>query len=82
MVIRFLYLPRKEVVMQKEHQLEIGNEVVIDGRTYWIARVDGYNLHLMRDPDNVYARKRKASSGFWTIFFCILLIAVILKLLF
>lgn len=68
--------------MRKEHQLEIGNEVEIEGRTYWITKVDGDTLDLMRDPDSYGRMRKKPQSGFWSTFLVIVLIAIILKLLF
>lgn len=68
--------------MRKEHQLEVGNEVEIDGQRYWIAKIDGNTLDLMRDPDTCGHMRKKPGSGFWSTFFLIVLIAILIKIFF
>ena len=69
---------------EAKHKLEVGTQIEIDGRMYWIAKVEGdQTLNLMRDPDDVErACGRKSKSTFWPTFWCIVLIAILLRLLF
>jgi len=68
--------------MRKEHQLEVGNEIEIDGQRYWIAKVDGNTLDLMRDPDTYSHMKKKSCPSFWPTFFLLVLIVIFIKIFF
>ncbi len=62
--------------------LEVGQEVEIEGRRYWIAKVVGPDcLEVMPNPDDLKAFRQKRSN-FWPTFWVIVLIVVILRMVF
>jgi len=64
--------------------LEVGQEIQINGRTYWISEIGVDRIGLMRNPDcnGKVERRAKPESYFWRTFFCILLAVILIKLVF
>lgn len=65
-----------------KHGLEVGQEVEIEGRRYWITKIVNQNLlEVMPDPDD-RKKFRNNRSNFWPTFWVIVLIIVILRMVF
>ncbi len=66
----------------KSPALEVGQELVIDGRAYWIAKIIGEDrLELMPSPDRG-RQVPKREGGFWSTFWMIVLWAILFRLIF
>lgn len=65
--------------------IEVGQKMVIEGRTYWVTEVGRDHIGFMPDPDEEYFgpdNSGRPEYPFWRVFFCILFIAFILKIVF
>jgi hypothetical protein len=71
-----------------EMPLEVGQQIEIDGRKYWIASIKGQDqLSLMPDPDHpqrprLTSRAAKKKDGIWPIFWVIILIVALIRMVF
>jgi hypothetical protein len=62
--------------------IEVGSKVVIEGRTYWVTDVGHNEIGFMLDPDEHPQPSGKKEYPFWRVFFCILLTALIIRMVF
>lgn len=65
--------------------IEVGSEVVIKGRKYWITGVSRDRIVAMLDPDDMYFgpdNSGRPEYPFWRVFFCIIFIVIIIKVAF
>lgn len=64
----------------------VGQELEIEGRVYWVTAVSAGKVEVMPDPDRKRAKpsliRERRPSDFWSTFWCIVLICVLIKLVF
>lgn len=66
-----------------EHGIQVGQKIVIEGRTYWVTEIGTDRIGFMLDPDDQpRPSARHDWPGFWRIFWCIVFAVVLLKLVF
>jgi len=62
---------------------EVGQRIEIEGRGYWIAKIIGSTLEVM--PESLYDNPsdvKGKQGGFWSTFFVIVLVVILIKLIF
>lgn len=62
--------------------VKVGQRILVHGQWFWITKVTGVCLEVMPDPDDQEVDQTVKKHGFWSTFFVIILIAIILKMLF
>ena len=66
---------------ESHNGVEVGQEIEVEGRRYWIAKIIGPDcLEVMPNPDDRPHYKKR--SNFWPTFWVIVLIIVILRMVF
>lgn len=65
-----------------EHSVEQGDRVMIDGKAYWVTKITHDSIEFMAEPDSKGRLEDPPKGSFWPIFWCIVLIAVLIKLIF
>jgi len=72
------------------HLPEVGQRIEIEGRGYWIAKIVGSTIEVMPEslynnpshPINATYKIKEKQGGFFQIFFVIVLVVVLIKLIF
>lgn len=62
---------------------QVGQRIEVDGKGYWIAKIIGPTLEVM--PESLYdkpTQPNEKQGGFWSTFFVIVLVVVLMKLIF
>ena len=62
--------------------VKVGQRILVEGQWFWIVKVTGVYLEVMPDPDDQEVGQPVKKHGFWSTFFVIVLVAIILKMLF
>ena len=62
--------------------IEVGQKIMIDGRTYWVTEISNDRIGFMLDPDSQPRKESPKKGSFWPIFWTIILSIVLIKLVF
>jgi len=62
--------------------MKVGQRILVSGEWFWVTKVTGDCWEVMRDPDDQKDGQNAKKYRFWSTFFVIVLIMIILKLLF